>query len=267
MRYAIFRSLAFFILLALSFSIFILPSEASISLRVMVANPSAQKQTVPVKVYLPVETKPQDIIYKEDLEIAYDAQLGSYYVFGEYQINPKDVLEREIEINDIWVIPDIDLESLRQEANKLLAQAEKTDVYQSVKLICNGIDKKLNEINQMQKIPATNPTQHISDYRYCVGLLESVKNDLVQARSLVAQVPAKPGLTATVWKIIIFVIIFLGALGLISYIIWQRQEKLVKEITPAEPKDDLSLPEKQEKSKEEKPTTPEDIEKIIRGGA
>jgi hypothetical protein len=267
------RSLGGRFLLYLFLVIFLLPgyAEASITLKITVVNPSEQKQSVPIKVYLPVEVKPQDIIYKEDLEVAYDTQLGSHYVFGEYEIEPLGVLEREIEVSDIWVIPDLEIESLRQDAKKLKASSEKTEVGQSIALIYNAIDKKLNEIAQLQKIPAVSPTQHISDYRYCLGVLGSVKNDLAQGRILLAQVPAKPGLAATVWKIIIFVIIFLGILGSVSYIIWQRQAKLIKEITPAESGEDISLTEKpaqqsQYKPKEEKPTTPEDIEKIIREG-
>ena len=267
------RSLYGKILLYLFLVIFFLPgyAQASITLKITVVNPSSIKQTVPVKVYLPVEVKPEDIIFKEDLEIAYDTQLGSHYVFGEYQLEPKGVLEKEIEINDVWIISDIDLESLRQEAKKIKAGAEKTDVAQSIDLIYNAIDKRINEINQMQKVAPTSPPQHISDYRYCAGLLEAVKSDLVKARTLLSQVPARPGLTATVWKIIIFVIIFLGVLGLASYIIWKRQEKLIREVGPIEPKDEFApseknLKEEQHKPGEEKLSGPGDIEKIIREG-
>ena len=261
-----------FCLLTLFFSLLALlaPAQASITLKITVVNPSSIKQSVPVKVYLPVEVKPQDIIFKEDLEIAYDTQLGSHYVFAEYQLEPKAVLEKEIEINDVWVISDIDLESLRQEAKKIKVGAEKTDVAQSIDLIYNAIDKRINEINQMQKVAPTSPPQHISDYRYCANLLEAVKSDLVKARTLLSQVPARPGLTATVWKIIIFVIIFLGVLGLASYIIWQRQEKLNREVGPIEPKDEFAPLEKNLKAEQRKPeeesSGPDDIEKIIREG-
>lgn len=260
-----------FVILFLTALTLLSPAQASITLKITLVNPSTIKQTVPVKVYLPVEVKPQDIIFKEDLEVAYDTQLGSHYVFGEYTLDPKGVLEKEIEINDIWVISDIDLESSRQEAKNIKIGAEKTDVAQSINLICDAIEKRLNEISQMQKIAPTSPPQHISDYRYCLNLLEAVKSDLVKARTLLSQVPARPGLTATIWKIIIFVIIFLGVLGLASYIIWQRQEKLNREVGPTEPKDEFAplekdLKEEQHKPGEEKLSGPGDIEKIIREG-
>ena len=62
-----------------------------------------------------MEVKPKDIIYKGDLEIAYDTQQGSYYVFGEYEIKPLETLEKEIEIKDIWLIE----ERLRPRAKRL----------------------------------------------------------------------------------------------------------------------------------------------------
>ena len=61
------------------------PLWANIVLKIIAVNPSKeQSQRVPVKVYLPKETKPEDVIDKSDLDVAYDTQQGSYYVSGEY---------------------------------------------------------------------------------------------------------------------------------------------------------------------------------------
>ena len=201
----------------------------SITLRVMAINPSEEtSQTVPIKVYLPVEVKPEDIIYKEDLGVAYDTQQGSYYVFGEYEIKPKEVLEKEIEIKDIWVIEDSRIVALRKEAKDVFSAFEKTDFAQKAGLLYKGINKKLNEIEEIQKVSANNPSQHISDYRYCLGLLSSAENDLVAAKTLLAEITPR-GFAKITWKLIVFIIAFLGILGLGFYIIWQRQVKLVAE--------------------------------------
>ena len=51
---------------------------------------------------------------------------------------------------------------------------------------------------------------------------------MISAKTLLSEI--KPaGVTAITWKIIIFVIVFLGILGLGFYIIWQRQAKLEQE--------------------------------------
>ena len=61
-----------FLFFAICFCSLIRISEAAITLRVVAVNPADNEQTVPVKVYLPVETKPEDILNKEDLEVFFD---------------------------------------------------------------------------------------------------------------------------------------------------------------------------------------------------
>jgi hypothetical protein len=214
---------AFFLLFLFNFA------QASITLRVVAVNPSEESaQTAPIKVYLPVEVKPEDIIYKEDLEVAYDAQQGSYYVSGEYELKPKEVLEKQIEIKDVWTIEAGQIASLRQEAKDTFAAFEKTDYAQRAGALYKDIETKLQEIEDKQVAGTNNPSQHISDYRYCAGLLDSAKNDLISAKTLLSEIQPK-GMAKMTWKLIIFIIGFLGVLGVGFYIIWQRQLKLEQE--------------------------------------
>ena len=185
-------------------------SFASVTLRVMAVNPSEESaQSVPIKVYLPVEVKPEDIIYKGDLEIAYDTQQGSYYVFGEYEIKPLETLEKEIEIKDIWLIEDTEIAASRKEARDMFSAFDKTTYADKAQVLSKGIEKKLKEIEEMQAGLASNPAQHISNYRYCLTVLKSVKSDLAEAKSLFKEIGPK-GLAGLTWKIIVFIIGFLG---------------------------------------------------------
>lgn len=203
-------------------------TEAAVTLRVMAVNPSDdQAQTVPIKVYLPVEIKPEHIIYKDDLGIAYDTQQGSYYVFGEYEIKPNETLEKEIELKDIWIIEDAQILAVRKEAKDALASFEKTEFKDKADSLYRDINKKLNEIEDVQKDSSANPTQHISDYRYCMGLLNSAKADVVAAKTLLTEIGPK-GMVKLTWKLIVFIIIFLAVLGLGFYIVWQRQARIDK---------------------------------------
>ncbi len=225
MKKAIFFSLITFFCLLFFASL----AQASITLRVVAVNPSEEStQTVPIKVYLPLEVKPEDIIYKEDLEVAYDAQLGTYYVSGEYELKPKEVLEKEIEIKDVWVVDEAQILALRKEAKDVFSGFAKTGYADKANVLYGDVEKKLNEVEEKQKASANNPSQHISDYRYCVSQLESAKNDLLSAKTLLAEVQPR-GLAKLTWKIIIFIIVFLGILGLTFYIIWQQQAKSEQE--------------------------------------
>ena len=206
---------------------------AGITLRLVAVNPANSEQTVPVKVYLPVETKPEDVLAKDDLEIGYDTQQGSYYVHGEYTLKPKEVLEKEIEIKDIWVIDESQIGLLRQDAKSVVDEFKKTGYAEKAALIYQGIDKKLQEVSEMQKASEVSPGYHISNYRNSIGLLNSAKADLVAAKTLLAEVSPK-GLAKFTWKIIVFIIGFLGILGLGFFFIWQRQSKIEAEQKPQE---------------------------------
>ncbi|MFA5092325.1 MAG: hypothetical protein WC543_00010 [Candidatus Omnitrophota bacterium] len=224
---------SYLLLFLICFFSLIQTSFAAITLRVMAVNPADTEQTVPVKVYLPVETKPEDIIYKEDLEVGYDTQQGSYYIYGEYNLKPKEVLEKLIELKDIWVIDELQIANLRQEAKDLLESFKKAGSAEKGNVFYQSIDKKLQEVTQMQQASSASPGYHISNYRNSMSLLSSAKADLLAAKTLLAEVGPK-GFARFTWKIILFIIIFLGVLGAGFFFIWQRQSKLEAEQKPQE---------------------------------
>jgi len=239
--------------------------QASIVLKVMVANPSREQvQKVPLKTYLPKEVKPEDILEKGDLEIAYDTQQGSYYVYAEYELKPGGVVEREIEMRDIWNIPDTEIESLRLESMKLTDLLKNTEFTERISFLKNNIESKLNLIIEVQKSSPANPEQHISDYRENLKILESVKADLGLAHSLLSQ--ARPLPTVVVWRLIIAIIIFLGILGTSFYFVWQKQAKIITQDTFSSKKDEESfagIKPTLHKTEEEKKLEPGEIEKIL----
>lgn len=214
--------------------VFLVPTiEAGMTLRLMAVNPADTEQTVPIKIYLPLEVKPEDVMYKGDLEVAYDAQQGSYYVFGEYLLKPKEALEKEIELRDVWVIDASQIASIRQEAKDLLENFKKTNSFERATLLYNGIDKKLKEVEQLQDISSVSPSYKISNYRNSLSLLNSAKADLLASKTLLSEIAPK-GLAKFTWKIILFIIIFLGILGAGFFYVWQRQTKLETEQKPQE---------------------------------
>ncbi len=194
-------------------------------MRLTAVNPADSEKTVSIKTYLPLEIKPEDVIYKDDLEVTYDNQQGSYYVYGEYLLKPKEVLEKVIELRDVWVIDPTQIALIRQDAKAILDDFKKTKYYDRAKLLYDGIDKKLKEVEAMQDLSDSSPDYKISNYRNSLSLLNSAKADLVAAKTLLAEVAPK-GMAKFTWKIILFIVIFLGILGAGFFFIWQRQIKL-----------------------------------------
>jgi len=229
----------------------------------MSLNPSKeQTQKVSVKAYLPKETKPENVLNKEDLEMAYDTQQGSYYIYGEFELKPGETLERDVELTDIWVIPNSEIETLRQEAAKLIGALKGTEFADRAAYLMNSVESKLNQISESQKSAPSNPERHISDYRENIKTLESAKADITLARSLLSQI--KPFPTMMVWKLIGIILLFLGVMGGAFYLVWQRQVKTIAHDTFYVPKEEAKGPEsKPDAAGEESKKETDDIEKII----
>jgi len=218
-------------------------AQAGIMLKLIAVNPSkTQAQKIQIKEYLPKETKDEHIISKADLEIAYDTQQGSFFVYGEYLLQPGEVMEKEIEIRDIWVIDEVTITEIQEEATKLMTMLKNTEYASRIEYLKNNIDSKLNQIIENQKNPPPNPEQHISQYRDDLKILQSIKADLALGRNFLAQV--KPLSTDVLWKLVIGIVLFLGLLGGSFYLIWNKQLKTItqddtffipKEDQPAEP--------------------------------
>lgn len=253
----------------LSFLLFFIGNvDANIVLKLLIVNSSdEQSQILPIKVYLPKETKPEDVIDKGDLEVGYDTQQGSYYVYGQYELQPSEVLEKEVELRDIWIIPTAEIESIGQEADKVNDLLKNTEFGDRIKFLYSTINKKLALIQKQQDISQPNPEDHISQYRDNMKLIESVKIDLAVARSMLNK--AKPFSTKAVWKIMVFILIFLGVLTASFYFLWFKQTKLfgTESLPKQEPEPEAEV-EGEEKTKETEEGSEEDsndIEKIIRG--
>ncbi len=252
------------IVFLMSMSVSLKVQANNVVLKILIANPSeTQKKTVPCKVYLPKEVSPQDIVNKNGFEIGYDTQKGCCYVYKKFKLEPGQTLIKEIEIKDIWKIPEEEINSLLSEAKKLTKLLENTEFYERARFLKNSIETKLNEIVERQKTPDLSPDEHISKYRNNLQLLESVKSDLQAAKSLLNQV--KPLAPSTTWKLIIGIVAFLGLLGLGYFFVWYKQAK--SSFFTQKPKDELSGLEselvEQKKTKEEKKITVEDIEKKL----
>lgn len=212
----LFLSVVVFVFCAVTYA------EANIVIRSLVVNTSAsQKRKIPFKAYLPKEIKPENVVDAGDLEIAFDPKEGTYFVFKDYELDPKQVVTVEIELEDVWMIPAGELSGLREEAGKLTKILANTDYYERANYLKNSIESKLNQVEQTQSVTNPNPGGYISDFRENLKLMESVKADLAAARTLVAQ--AKNLAPMVTWKLVIAIVAFLGLLGLIFFFVWQRQ--------------------------------------------
>jgi hypothetical protein len=236
---------------------------ASVVLKIIATNPSENNaRRVPIKVYLPKEAKPEDVIDKRDLQVGYDSQQGSYYVYGSYELEPLQVVERDIELRDVWIIEEAELTSIAAEAEKIKELLKDSEFTQRSDFLTNSIISKINEIENRQAGSSTNPEEHISEYRYNLELLKSAKTDLAVARSMLGKERRFP--KEAIWKLIIYVVAFLGILSTSFYFVWHKQVNALtgkKEFSGSQ-KNEFK---QNEDTEEETSSAEEDIEKMLGG--
>ena len=211
------------------------------TLRVVAVNPSSEKtRTVPVRIDLPQEVKPGDIIDRGNLEVEFDTERSLYYVFKQdVPLAPKQTKVFEVVVRDVWFIPDAQLDSLKAHTNLLLKRLEKSEYSDSAKELGESILSRLEEIQKVQSDEAISRKQRIGDYRRHLQMLTVIKEDLARMEKLLSFTggPPVPSMleesplksdapsTTTTWLVIFLVVIFMGLLAGQFFFTWQRRVK------------------------------------------
>ncbi|MFH1846335.1 MAG: hypothetical protein ABH869_02125 [Candidatus Omnitrophota bacterium] len=230
----------------------------SVVLKAIVINPSkTQQRDVPFKAYLPKEVRPEHIMNKRDLYVAYDTQQGSYYVYATFTLKAQESKEVEIEMEDIWIIDAKDIDEIRGEARSVVDLLNRTEYSDRAQFLLMDIEAKLDRIVESQENSPTNPEVHISIYRENLKVFETAEQSLALMRSLLSQ--AKPVSLHLTWKIISAIIIFLGILSLAFYIIWQKQVNL-SEVPSFEIEEEIKENSEEQENKKEDPLEEDDDE-------
>lgn len=151
----------------------------SVILRILVVNPSqTDTQTVPVKIYLPKEVSPEDILDLGGLELDYDAEKGMYFAHNEVELEPGQSITKMVKMEDIWVFPENQLARFIHQAQEIARRLENSFYTEEAKAFVLAVELKVQEILERQKTTATNAGEHILAYREGTLLIGSIKRDL-----------------------------------------------------------------------------------------
>jgi len=207
----------------------------SIVFKSLITNPSSLiSQTVPLKYYLPPEVREEDIISTDDdLTVKYDAEKDQYYVEGEFTLAAGQTKTVSIQVNDIWVITEENVDSLRNQAEELSRPLEKTSYFAQGVTLKSDIDVSLDKIIDLQSSAVT-PEQKIRAYREASIELDAVHAKMDKLQELVAEAGSVGALfgfvgstqTLAVWGMII--IISGGFVFLAVYMKTLRDKEIAK---------------------------------------
>ena len=218
-----------------------------VTLRVVAVNPSTDKaRTVPVRIDLPQEVKPSDVIEAGDLKVEFDTERSSYYVYKDnVTLAPKQTQIFEVVVRDLWFVPDAELNSLKDQTGILLKRLEKSAYYESSKQLGDSILTRLDDIQKMQLDETMSRKQRIGAYRRNLLALQVIKDDLSRLEKLLTfagGVPVPPMLeesplksdapsTTTTWLVIFLIIVFMGLLAGQFFFTWQRRLKITADFS------------------------------------
>jgi hypothetical protein len=162
--------------------------EGSIVFKSLITNPSTLiSQDVPLKYYLPAEVREEDILEIDSgLTKGYDAEKNQYFVEGKFTLKPGETKTLSVRVEDIWVITEAEVESLRKQSEELVKPLEKTSFYAQGVTFKTDIAVSLDKIVVLQKAAIT-PEQQIRAYREASLELTKVTEVMGELQALVTQ--------------------------------------------------------------------------------
>lgn len=241
-----FLSVIFILFLSLVCLEAISQEASTIRFRIVTLNPSKSKtQLVPVKVYLPQEIKPDDIVGLGGLSLEFDSQKSLYYVYRDgLVLKPGQTRIFEVELNDIWLIPKKELDSVETKVNILLSAFTGFSHYEEMESLSFRAKEIISEISLSQSDDAVSRSHHIGIYRTNSKNLTKLKQEISEMESLleVSSGPLSPDVLAkadfktklpsktATWIVIFSLIIFIGLLSAVFFFTWYRQSRSAESV-------------------------------------
>ena len=218
----------------------------TIKFKIIAVNPSQTRtQRVPIKVYLPEEVGPGDVVDLGGLEMEYDATKSLYYVYSEdILLNPAQTQVFEVEVNDIWLIPEDELEGMEKKVKYLQAAFEGSEYGPQVDELAVQAETLHEEVLSRQSDDSISRSQHIGVYRTNTKALAHLKQKIEELEKILEQEegPLSPEMLAktkfksdsptrtATWIAIFVIAFFLGLLSFIVFFTWYRQSKATDKI-------------------------------------
>ncbi len=208
-------------------------------------NPSQEKtQTITVKKYLPEEVNPSDIVSLSDLKLEYDTAISRYYVYKEeVPLKPKEIRTFEVEVLDVWVVPEEEILEYKKQTNITLDYLIDTSYGVRAKEIAGTIYARLDKILTSQSDQELSRELHIGLYRENLIVIANIEEDISKMEKLLVKAggPNAPEMLEDkkvisdspsknmAWIVIFSIIIFSVLLSGVLFFAWHSQVKITKD--------------------------------------
>lgn len=221
-------------------------SKEPIEMSIVIMNPSKTKtQGVPIKMYLPTEVKPTDIINPAGLDVEFDTEQSIYYLFKEsVLLKPGETRTYNVEIRDVWVVPQDELNALKDQTKFVVKRFEGSEFYEVAQKLGETIQKSIGTVERTQNDTAVSRRRHIGIYRDNLEIVSQVKENIAMLEKKLMLPKARPipevletpevktdaPSKTTTWMIIFIIMLFVGMLAGVFFFTWQTQAHFTKNL-------------------------------------
>jgi len=164
---------------------------------IQAGNPIEKTQTVRIRSNLPPGVRTNDVINLDGLDLGYDVKKDIYYVYKELELGPKKTIEFKVEIDDIWVIPEGEMEGLWEKAAELVGKLTGSEHHEAAEGLAHEVRRNIDLIQEYQAKnamgPGVKPVRHITAYEANLKMLSRVKRDIGRLENLVLVTGQDPG--------------------------------------------------------------------------
>lgn len=181
----------------LLFALLTLPATAAkLILRLQAANPTDKPRPVEIRTSLPERITTNDIISLAGLNLGYDVQSDTYYVYSTITLGPKEIAVRDVELDDIWQLDEASLKNLASRSAQMVPMLEATvhaaDALEAGARVESGVAAMLAR-QEENRISRVSPTKHIQAYEANLKTMQDVKQHVGQIENLIMAAGMNPG--------------------------------------------------------------------------
>ncbi len=178
------------------------------------------------------------------LEVEYDQEKSIYYVYrNNLELAPSEIKAFEVEVEDVWQIPQPKIDDLKARVDMVVAKAENSEYLPRIKEVADKVYPRLKEISASQADESVSRSQHIGIYRQNLETMKLIVDEINRMEKILAtaggplapemlsksKVKAESPSKTITWIVIFIIIVFIGLMAGVLFFTWHRQTKLSRE--------------------------------------
>ena len=184
---------------AVSIALFAMVSSVyagKVKLKLSAVNPRDKEDSIEIRADLPSRVTTNDIISLGGMELRYDVKNDIYYVYEKVEFAKKGLVEREIELDDIWKIEDKEITDLEKKAIELADMLSGSKYSEKSAVELEQIKEKIEKLQKSQSensVSKVSVIKHIQAYETNLKDLQQAKHGLGQLENYALSAGLNPG--------------------------------------------------------------------------